>query len=113
MAERASAADCGHVTVSAATLRILADPARLRRARIRWRASPDIYAQLTAISAVVLGGVSGTGVAIGASGHHDGLMTSSEYAAATGLTANAVRRACREGRIPARKVGRQWLVEVA
>jgi len=113
MAERVSAADCGHIEISPRVLALLADAARLRRLRVAYRADPDVYRELLAVSAAVLGGAGATRLAIGAPSRHAGLMSTSEYAAAAGLTANAVRRACREGRIRARKAGRQWLVGAA
>ena len=108
----ASAPDCGHTTISARALALIVDGPRLRRLRVAYRADP-VYPELLAVSAAVLGGADATNLAIAGGTRNAGYMSASEYAAAAGLTANAVRRACREGRIRAERRSGVWLIPVA
>jgi excisionase family DNA binding protein len=110
----ASAAECGHVVIGGDALALAVDPGRLRRLRVRHRADQQVYGDLLALSAILLSGRDGTtGLAVVPVRGHAGHMSTNEAAARLGVTSDAVRRACREGRIPARKLGREWLVEVA
>lgn len=104
--------DCGHIEVTRRALALLADPGRLRRLRVTYRADP-VYDELLAVSVAVLGASERTGMAIAIAPGDAGLMTSDEFAAAAGISRRAVQRACAEGRIRASKGSGVWLIPVA
>jgi Transcriptional regulator, AbiEi antitoxin len=105
-------AECGHRVISARTLARITTPAALRRLRVAWCADDETHSELVAITAIVLACASASEVAIPAIARDAGLMTTTEYAAAAGITPQAVRLACSEGRIRAVKRG-VWLIPVS
>src|ERR1022692_268697 len=109
----ASPADRGHVEISPRVLALLADPARLRRLRVAYRADPEIYPELVALSAVILGAAVGTRIAVGVAAGHAGTMTTAEAAERLAVKPRAIRRAIAEGRLSGTKRAGIWIVEAA
>ncbi|MFD8563898.1 helix-turn-helix domain-containing protein [Streptosporangium canum] len=101
-------------TVSARTVALLATHTDLRRLRIAYRSDPQVYADLLLISVVALaeqtGRADATEIAIQAPFEQQSNMTTSQVAHHLGITADAVRRAVREGRLTATKHGDRWMV---
>jgi excisionase family DNA binding protein len=88
----------------------------LRRLAGSLRERGDLAAYRQAVNALALvlaGRDTATRMAPGGPPRDADLMTISEYASVTGLKAGTVRRAAREGRIPAARHGRVWLIEQA
>lgn len=103
---------CGHTVVSARALALVTSSGALRRLRALWRGNPEIYESLYAIS-VTLAFANESKIAIPAAARHAGFMTVTEYAAAASVTPQAVRLACRQGRIRAIKRAGVWLIPAA
>jgi hypothetical protein len=104
--------DCGHVLIDSRALALLVTPAMLKRARWQWRGNPELYRDLVTLS-VLLAVASDSKIAIPSAARDAGYVTANEYAAAAGISANAVRLACRQGRIRAVKRGRDWQIPLA
>ncbi len=111
----------GEPRISARTAAVLARDPALRRLRIRYRADSTVYRDLLNLAVIGLAYEAGranatgnaTGIAIEAPAAEHCTMTTSQAAAVTGVTPNAIRRAISEGRISARRRGGRWLVDAA
>ncbi|MET9067253.1 helix-turn-helix domain-containing protein [Streptosporangium sandarakinum] len=96
------------------TVAILAAHVNLRRLRVAYRLDPEVYADLFALSKIALaaqvGDANVTEIAIRPGFEQSSNMTTEQAAQHLGITANAVRRALREGRLTATKhAGRWWI----
>ena len=93
---------------------LAAAAAGLRELAMDLRERGDLASYRRAVDALVLvlGGENVTILDTGSASGHAGTMTISEYAQVTGAKPGALRRAAREGRIPAAKHGGVWLLEV-
>lgn len=100
--------------ISARTVALLASHADLRRLRIAYRSDPELYNDLLLLSVVALANQTGradtTEIAIRQPLEQQSNMTTNQVAQHLGLTADAVRRAVREGRLTATKHGDRWMV---
>ena len=103
--------------ISPRTCALLAREPAFRRLRVAYRADPETYADLLALTVIGLGweagSVNATALAIGSPAVDDCAMTTIEAAAFAGVRPVTIRRACREGRVTASLRGGRWLVPAA
>jgi hypothetical protein len=107
--------------ISARTAALIAREPAMRRLRIRYRADSAVYEELLSLAVIGLAYEAGranatanaTGIVIEAPAADDCPMTTSQAAAAAGVTPNAIRRAAREGRLAARRPAGRWLTDAA
>ncbi|MGV9600795.1 helix-turn-helix domain-containing protein [Streptosporangium sandarakinum] len=96
------------------TVAILAEHLDFRRLRIAYRADPEVYADLVTLTVLALAARTGradaTEMVIRTPIEQHSNMTTNQVAQHLGITADAVRRAVREGRLTATKHGAQWVV---
>ena len=111
----------GEPRISARTAAVLARDPALRRLRVRYRTDREIYDDLRSLALAgyayeaATGNATGnaTGIVIDSSAADDCLMTTARAAELCGITANAIRRAAREGRLDARRPAGRWQIPAA
>jgi hypothetical protein len=111
----------GEPRISARTAALLSRLPGMRRLRVAYRADAEVYSDLNALAVAALAWettrgnatANATKIAICPGPGEDQVMTPSQAVAMARVGPNAIRRACREGRIRATMPAGRWLIPVA
>jgi excisionase family DNA binding protein len=103
------------VAISPRTLSLIIDPVKLRRARVTYRADPELYAELREVAQILLAfrddRASAITLDLAPESGDDGPMLSTQEAARyIGIKPDTVRLWIRTGKMRGIKKGRDWRI---